>query len=309
MKGVWKMVAGRQKRRIPGITKKEWKAGYLFILPNLIGFLIFTFLPVIAALLLSFTEWDLLRPVKWVGLANFARLLADETFHKVMRNTVMFVLVTVPTRMIIALLVALLLNRKMKGTVFFRTAFFMPVVSSTVAIALVWQWIFNADFGPLNNVLYALGMSNPPNWLTSTKYALPALMIVSIWQGIGFNMVIYLAGLQGIPEQLYEAAKIDGANAWTQFWKITLPMLSPTTFFVLVMTTISSFQVFDLAMIMTEGGPANATNTIVYHIYRNAFQFFKMGYAAAIAWVLFIIIFIITLIQFKYQKAWVSYDL
>ncbi len=296
--------------RPSAVRRREIWAGYGFLTPNLIGFLIFTLLPVLAALALSFTEWDLIRPIQWVGLRNYIRLLTnDPTFIKVLRNTTFFVLVTVPLRMVLALLVALVLNQNLRGTMFFRTAFFMPVVSSAVAVALVWQWIFHADFGPLNSILWMLGVSNPPNWLTSTKWALPALMIVSVWQGIGFNMVIFLAGLQGIPEQLYEAARIDGATGWHCFWKITLPMLSPTTFFVLVITTISSFQVFDLAVIMTEGGPANATNTIVYHIYRNAFQFFRMGYAAAIAWFLFVVIFILTWIQFRYQKNWVHYDL
>lgn len=298
----------RLKSRSPAEIK-EARAGYLFLMPNLVGFLIFTLLPVFASLILSFTDWDLLTSLKWVGFSNFVRMFSDEIFLKVMKNTLLFVVITVPTRMALALLVAVALNQKLRGTLVFRTAFFMPVISSTVAIALVWQWIFNADFGPLNNILFALGMSNPPNWLTSTRYAMPALMIVSIWQGIGFNMVIFLAGLQGIPEQLYEAAEIDGASRWKQFWKITLPMLSPTTFFVMVMTTIGSFQVFDLAMIMTEGGPANATNTLVYHIYRNAFQFFHMGYAAALAWVLFVIVFMITLFQFRKQDTWVNYDL
>nr|NLJ02241.1 sugar ABC transporter permease [Bacillota bacterium] len=285
-------------------------AAYGFLTPNLIGFLIFTFLPVFAALLLSFTEWDLLRPIQWVGLSNYIRMFTnDPTFIKVLKNTLLFVAVTVPARIVLALAVALALNQKLFGTTFFRTAFFMPVVSSSVAVALVWQWIFHADFGPLNNILWILGVASPPRWLTSTQWALPALMIVSIWQGIGMNMVIFLAGLQGIPAQLYEAAKIDGATSWKSFWKITLPMLSPTTFLVLVMTTISSFQIFDLAVIMTEGGPANATNTIVYHIYRNAFQFFRMGYAAAIAWFLFIVIFAITLFQFRNQKNWVNYDI
>ena len=285
-------------------------AAYGFLTPNLIGFLIFTFLPVFAALLLSFTEWDLLRPIQWVGLSNYIRMFTnDPTFIKVLKNTLLFVAVTVPARIVLALAVALALNQKLFGTTFFRTAFFMPVVSSSVAVALVWQWIFHADFGPLNNILWTLGVASPSRWLTRTQGALTALMIVSIWQGIGMNMVIFLAGLQGIPAQLYEAAKIDGATSWKSFWKITLPMLSPTTFLVLVMTTISSFQIFDLAVIMTEGGPANATNTIVYHIYRNAFQFFRMGYAAAIAWFLFIVIFAITLFQFRNQKNWVNYDI
>ncbi|MCK9524917.1 MAG: sugar ABC transporter permease [Limnochordia bacterium] len=305
------LARGKKARgRRSATERREIRAGYGFLMPNLIGFLIFTFLPVFVALVLSFTEWDLLRPIQWVGLSNYVRMFTnDPTFIRVLKNTVSFVAVTVPTRIALALLVAVALNQKLRGTTFFRTAFFMPVVSSSVAIALVWQWIFNADFGPLNNVLWILGVSNPPNWLTSTAWALPALMIVSIWQGLGMNMIIFLAGLQGIPIQLYEAARIDGATPWKCFWKITLPMLSPTTFLVLVMTTISSFQVFDLAVMMTEGGPANATNTIVYHIYRNAFQFFRMGYAAAIAWFLFVIIFAITLFQFRNQKNWVNYDI
>lgn len=300
----------KEKKRRSANERREIMAAYGFLTPNLIGFLIFTFLPVFAALLLSFTEWDLLRPIQWVGLSNYIRMFTnDPTFIKVLKNTLLFVAVTVPARIVLALAVALALNQKLFGTTFFRTAFFMPVVSSSVAVALVWQWIFHADFGPLNNILWILGVASPPRWLTSTQWALPALMIVSIWQGIGMNMVIFLAGLQGIPAQLYEAAKIDGATSWKSFWKITLPMLSPTTFLVLVMTTISSFQIFDLAVIMTEGGPANATNTIVYHIYRNAFQFFRMGYAAAIAWFLFIVIFAITLFQFRNQKNWVNYDI
>ena len=193
--------------------------------------MIFTFLPVFVALLLSFTEWDLLRPIQWVGLANYIRMFTnDPTFIKVLKNTLLFVAVTVPARIVLALAVALALNQKLFGTTFFRTAFFMPVVSSSVAVALVWQWIFHADFGPLNNILWILGVASPPRWLTSTQWALTALMIVSIWQGIGMNMVIFLAGLQGIPAQLYEAAKIDGATSWKSFWKITLPMLSPQPF-------------------------------------------------------------------------------
>jgi len=297
-------------QRRSAVERREIAAGYGFLMPNLAGFLVFTLLPVLAALALSFTEWDLLGPIRWVGLENYVRMFTqDPTFIRVLRNTTIFVLVTVPVRMALALLVAVALNQGLRGTTFFRTAYFMPVVSSPVAVALVWQWIFHADFGPLNSILWMLGVSNPPNWLTSTQWALPALMIVSIWQGLGFNMVIFLAGLQGIPEQLYEAARIDGAGGWQQFWRITLPLLSPTTFFVLVITTISSFQVFDLAVIMTEGGPANATNTVVYHIYRNAFQFFRMGYAAALAWLLFIVVMAFTLIQFRFQERWVNYDL
>jgi multiple sugar transport system permease protein len=290
------------------LRRREMWAAYGFLLPNLIGFLIFTFFPVLAALMISFTNWDLLRPAQWVGLENYQRLAGDPIFHKVMQNTVIYVLGTVPTQMLIALGIAMALNQRIPGQLFFRTAFFMPVVASTVAVALVWRWIFHGDFGLLNSFLFMLGVDNPPNWLSSTSWALPAIIIMSIWQQIGFSMVLFLAGLQSVPEQLYEAARIDGANTWQRFTAITIPMLSSTTFFVLVISVINSFQVFEQAFIMTEGGPANATNTIVFNIYRYAFQFFQMGYAAAMAWVLFAVIFIVTLLQFRYQKQWVHYE-
>jgi len=297
----------RQPRR-GGLARRTTFTAYAFLLPNLVGFLTFTFLPVIAALLISFTNWDLLRPPEWVGFENYRRLFTDATFFKVLRNTTVYTLGTVPVQMTLALLVAMALNRRIPGRLFFRTAFFMPVVASTVAVALVWRWIFHADFGLLNSFLYMIGIDNPPAWLSSTTWALPAIIIMSIWQQIGYSMVFFLAGLQGVPAHLYEAAKIDGATGWHRFWFITVPMLSSTTFFVLVISIINSFQVFDQAFIMTEGGPANATNTIVFNIYRYAFQFFQMGYASAMAWVLFGIIFLITVVQFRYQRQWVHYD-
>jgi multiple sugar transport system permease protein len=299
-------LAQRRSRR-----RRELRAlltAYGFLLPNLLGFLAFTFLPVIAALLISFTDWDLLQPPDWVGIANYRRLTTDPLFHEVLRNTVLYVLGTVPAQMAIALLVAMALNRRLPGTLFFRTAYFMPVVASTVAVALVWRWIYHADFGLLNSFLFAIGIDDPPRWLSSTQWALPAIIIMSIWQQIGFSMVLFLAGLQSVPAHLYEAAKIDGANGWHRFRFITVPMLSSTTFFVMVISVINSFQVFEQAFIMTQGGPANATNTIVFNIYRYAFQFFQMGYASAMAWVLFAIIFIVTLFQFRMQQQWVHYD-
>lgn len=290
------------------LRRRTVVAAYGFLLPNLAGFLVFTFLPVLAALLISFTNWDLLRPAQWVGLENYQRLWGDATFHLVLRNTSVYVLGTVPVQMILALLVAMALNQRIPGRTFFRAAYFMPVVASTVAVALVWRWIFHADFGLLNSALYLIGVDDPPSWLSSTRWAMPAIIIMSIWQQLGFSMVLFLAGLQSVPQHLYEAAKIDGARAFDRFRHITVPMLSSTTFFVLVISVINSFQVFDQAFIMTEGGPANATNTIVFHIYRYAFQFFQMGYAAAMAWVLFALIFVVTIVQFRYQRQWVHYD-
>ncbi len=294
--------------RTGALIRREAFTAYGFLLPNLLGFLAFTFLPVIAALLISFTEWDLLRQASWIGLDNYTRLVSDPLFHRVLRNTLLYVLGTVPVQMMLALLIALALNQRIPGQTFFRTAFFMPVVASTVAVALVWRWIYHADFGLLNSFLYAIGVTDPPSWLSSTTWALPAIIIMSVWQQIGFSMVLFLAGLQGVPQSLYEAATIDGAGPFARFRFITLPLLSSTTFFVLVIGIINSFQVFDQALVMTNGGPANATNTIVFNIYRYGFQFFQMGYAAAMAWVLFAIIFIVTVVQFRYQRNWVHYD-
>jgi multiple sugar transport system permease protein len=249
------------------LQRRTTLTAYGFLLPNLLGFLIFTFFPVLAALLISFSHWDLLRPPEWAGLANYQRLVEDTTFHRVLRNTFVYVLGTVPAQMVLALLVAMALNQRIPGRLFFRAAYFMPVVASTVAVALVWRWIFHADFGLLNSALYMIGVDDPPNWLQSTRWALPAIIIMSIWQQIGFSMVLFLAGLQAVPPHLYEAAKIDGASSWHRFVHITIPMLSSTTFFVLVISIINSFQVFDQAFIMTEGGPANATNTLgVQHL-------------------------------------------
>jgi multiple sugar transport system permease protein len=295
---------GRSRR----LQRRTTWTAYGFLLPNLLGFLVFTFFPVLAALLISFSHWDLLRPPEWAGLANYQRLAEDTTFHRVLRNTFVYVLGTVPAQMVLALLVAMALNQRIPGRLFFRAAYFMPVVASTVAVALVWRWIFHADFGLLNSALYMIGVDDPPSWLQSTRWALPAIIIMSIWQQIGFSMVLFLAGLQAVPPHLYEAAKIDGASSWHRFVHITIPMLSSTTFFVLVISIINSFQVFDQAFVMTEGGPANATNTLVFNIYRYAFQFFQMGYAAAMAWVLFAIIFVVTVVQFRYQRQWVHYD-
>lgn len=301
------MTENRQLRR-GRLARRESFVAYGFLLPNLLGFLAFTFLPVIAALLISFTNWDLLRPASWTGLDNYVRLWNDPLFHRVLKNTLVYVLGTVPVQMVLALLIALALNQRIPGQLFFRTAFFMPVIASTVAVALVWRWIYHADFGLLNSALYALGVTDPPSWLSSTRWALPAVIIMSIWQQIGFSMVLFLAGLQGVPQNLYEAARIDGANTFQRFRFITVPLLSSTTFFVLVIGIINSFQVFDQALVMTNGGPANATNTIVFNIYRYGFQFFQMGYAAAMAWVLFAMIFIVTLVQFRMQRNWVHYD-
>lgn len=308
------------RRRMSAVARREAAEAYGFLLPNLLWLLAFTTLPIIASFLLSFTTWDLIGERQWVGLANYGRLLFDDDdFRTVLGNTVYYTIVSVPLGMTVSLVLALLLNQQLRGVVFFRTAFFAPVVTSTVAVALAFRLLYQPDFGLVNVALRNLGILGPLNalltsmhkdpliWLGSKDWAMLGVILMSVWKGMGYNMMIFLAGLQGIPQHLYEAAAIDGAGRWQRFRNITLPLLSPTTFFVLIISVIGSFQVFDQAFIMTQGGPGDATTTLVYYIYNNAFQFFKMGYAAAVAWVLFAIVFVFTLLQVRLQNRWVHY--
>lgn len=291
------------------MAREEARSAWLFLLPSLLLFLVFVLLPVLAAFGISFAHWDLFTPPKWAGLDNYRQLIfEDKLFHKVLGNTIWYVLGTVPVQMILAFFIALLLNRGMWGQNTLRVIYFLPVVSSTVAVALIWSWIFNSNFGVLNLLLSRLGVDDLPKWLNSSQWALPALIIVAIWQGLGYSMVLFLAGLQGISREAYEAGEIDGAVGWRKHRYITLPLLSPTTFFVAIVSLIGSFQIFDLAFVMTQGGPANATNTIVYYVYQNAFQFYRMGYASAAAMILFAIVLALTLFQYRMQDRWVHYD-
>ncbi|WDR03130.1 sugar ABC transporter permease [Devosia algicola] len=276
-------------------------------MPSLVLFIMFIAIPVIAAFMISFTEWDLFNPMKFVGFGNYTKLFNDDIFKKVMGNTAYFVLASVPLQMAFGLAIALVLNRNIKGQTFFRIAYFLPVVTSTVAAALVWSWLFNSNFGIINALLQMAGVTNPPKWLASTKWAMPAVIVVSVWQNVGYAMVLFLAGLQNIRTDIYDAAALDSARGWKRLWFITLPMLSPTTFFVLIISIIGSFQVFELVFIMTKAGPANATNTLVYYIYQNGFQFYQMGYASAAAMILFAIVLVATLIQYRMQDRWVHY--
>jgi multiple sugar transport system permease protein len=282
--------------------------GYAFLAPSFVGFAVFVLLPVVAALVISFTDWNLLSAPRWVGLGNYRQILgADPLFRQVLRNTLVFTAGTVPARVILSLLLAVLLNQAVRGISLFRTAYFMPVVAPVVATALVWSWIFNGNFGLLNFLLLKAGVSGPPNWLASTAWALPAIMVFSVWKNVGFTSIIYLAGLQAIPHELYEAAAVDGAGRLARFWHVTVPMVSPTTFFVLVISVIFAFQVFEESFVMTSGGPANATNTIVFDIYQTGFKYFNMGTASALAWVLFSVLIVVTLIQVAVQRRWVHY--
>jgi multiple sugar transport system permease protein len=291
------------------LGRRETIAGYLFLLPNMIGFLIFTAFAVVASAAISLTSWDLLSDPEFVGLRNYTELLTDDPlFRTVLWNTFYFTVVSVPASTAIALGLAMLFNTGLRAIPLFRTAYFLPVITATVVVALVWRWFFNPDFGILNYVFYELGVDTPPNWLASRTWAMPSVIILSVWKQVGYNMVIFLAGLQAIPATLYEAAAIDGAGRWDRFRNITLPMLTPTTFFVLVISIIGSLQVFDAVLVLTDGGPANATRTMVYHIWEEAFVFLEMGYAAAVAWILFLIVFLVTVLQWKLQKRWVHYE-
>ena len=300
--------AARRRGGFSALRRQEMFTAYLFLLPNILGFLIFSSIPVVTTFSISLLDWDLIRRPTFVGFDNYIKLLTDDqVFRKVLVNTGYYVLGTVPASIILSLLLALAMNSSVRGISIFRAVFFIPVISASVAVAMMWRWIFNTDYGLLNLWFTSVGLPRIP-WLSSTAWAMPALIIMAVWKSLGFNMIIFLAGLQGIPAQLYEAASIDGANRWHRFRFITVPMLAPTTFFVLVISVIASFQVFDLAFVLTKGGPGDATNTMVMYIYNQAFQFFHMGYAAAVAWVLFAIIFGITLLQTQLQKRWVHYE-
>jgi multiple sugar transport system permease protein len=293
----------RQRRRI-----NEIALAYLFLLPTLLGLLFFSLGPVVAGFLVSFTNWNILLSPHWVGLTNYQALVDQDLPRKVLGNTFYYTIFNVPLNMALALGVALLLNQKLRFVALYRAVYFLPVVSSTVAASLIWAWLFSPNFGPINYFLEFVGIPGPP-WLGSTRWAMPAVIIMSVWKGFGTNMLIFLAGLQGIPQEMMEAAMIDGANTWQRFWRVTWPLLSPTTFFVLVISCIASFQVFEQVFIMTDGGPAYATTVLGLFIYLNAFRYNNMGYAAAAAYILFAIILTITLVQFRLQGRWTNYDL
>lgn len=298
----------RQKREARWSPRRRREALWaaFFLAPSLAGLALFTLFPVGASLALSTTAWDLIGRPAFVALENYRAVAGDPLFWKVLLNTAYYAGGTVPLVVVLSLALALALNGPIRGRVALRTLYFMPVVSSTVAVAMVWRWIY-APFGAVNALLTRLGLPAIP-WLVSPTWAMPAVIGMSVWQNLGYSMVIFLAGLQGIPRHLYDAAAVDGATGWQRFWRITLPLLSPTTFFVLVMALISSFQVFGQVYMLTEGGPAYATSTIVFYIYEKAFLSLHMGYASALAWVLFAIIFLLTLAQVRMQREWVTYD-
>lgn len=296
-------------------ARREALEGFLFISPWMFGFLFFAAGPVIASLVLSFYKWNIISPPQFVAFKNYIKLAQDPMIAISLKRTLYYAMLSIPLGMIGSLTVAILLNQKLRAMRFYRTAFYVPSVTSGVATLLLWSWLFHPNLGAINKFLYALRIPftsthlvpNPPLWFGDPVWAMPALIIMGLW-GVGGGMIIYLAGLQGIPEQLYEAALLDGASNWQKFRHVTLPMLSPTIFFNLIMSIIGSFQVFNAAFIMTGGGPANSTMFYALYLFNNAFVNFRMGYASAMAWVLFLIILLITLVQFKVAPRWVHYE-
>ena len=287
--------------------RKNWSA-YLFLLPGMLHFLVFTLFAVSFAFYISFHEWNILEPDKpFVGLENYLRLFEDKRFHRAAGNTFLFLL-GVPISLGVSLFFALLLNIKIRGRAIYRTMLYIPVITPLVVTSIIWKWVYQGDYGLLNYYLLKLGiLEQKLLWLADPDLALPAVMIMGIWSGVGGQMVVYLAGLQSIPGELYDAAKVDGANIFRQLIHITIPLLAPTTFFLLVISVIGTFQIFTQIYIMTSGGPLNRTTTIGYYLYEKGFRHLDMGYATAISFALFAMIFVFTLLQMKYTRGDIKY--
>ncbi len=284
-------------------------AGYSFIAPNLIGFLAFTLFPVLFSLIISFTDWDYTQgfaAMAWNGGHNFVEMWKDQWFLASLKNTFYYSFTTVPLTIFLAMVLATAVDKISVGSRPLRLLFLMPYISNVVAVSIVWVMMY-APFGPFTRLVQILGWKTPPQWLADYSWAMPALIVMTVWGGLGYAILIYSSALQTLPSDLYEAADIDGAGPVRKFFSVTVPLLSPTTFFLVVTTFITSFQVFAQIQIMTRGGPGSSTNVLVYYIYTTAFTFYRMGYAAAISWVLFLILFSITIVQWRGQKKWVNY--
>lgn len=301
--------AGAEQSVRPLLTKKQRQrranlVAYSFIAPNFLGFAIFTLGPIVFAFALAFLHWDGSNAITFAGLDNFWHLFRDQAFIAAFWNTIIYTLFSVPLTMACALGLAILLNQKLYGRNFFRAAMFFPYVASLVAVAVVWNMLFNPDMGPVNMILYSLGVDpkNLPGWAADSHWAMVTIILFGIWKNMGYFMVIYLAGLQGINAELYEAANLDGASSWQKFWHVTLPQLAPTTFFVSVMLTIQSFKVFDQVYMITQGGPGTSTLVLVYHIYNEAFISWDLGYSSMVALVLFLLVLTVTVVQFRLTR-------
>lgn len=289
-------------RRRSRLARRNALIGWSFILPNFIGFASLTLVPVIVLFYMSLTDWNVFGSPDWVGLANFQRLIGDSSFHISFWNTIYYAALHIPLTIAVSLGLALLLNSRLRGVAFFRTAAFFPYITSIVAIAVVWNLLFSPEYGPVNDILRALGLQNPPGWLTSGDWAMPAVVIVGTWRDMGYYMILFLAGLQTVPRELYEAARVDGAGAWQRFTSVTLPCLRPTMFFVTVMLTINSLKIFDLILVMTNGGPGQSTMVISQFIYRKGFVENQFGYSSAAAVALFLLCIVVTIVQFLWNK-------
>jgi len=290
------------RKRRSQLARRNTLIGWSFILPNFIGFALLTLVPIVVLFYMSMTNWNVFGTANWVGFANFERLVGDGSFRIAVFNTLYYSALHIPLTFAVALGLALLLNNKLRGVAFFRTAAFFPYITSIVAIAIVWNLLFSPDYGPINEILRFFGMENPPGWLTSSDWAMPAVVIVSTWRDMGYYMILFLAGLQTVPRELHEAARMDGANTIQRFFNVTLPCLRPTTFFVTVMLTINSFKIFDLILVMTEGGPGQSTLVLSQFIYTKGFEESQFGYASAASVALFFMCIIVTVVQFVINK-------
>ena len=306
--GTSTVAATTARRPSSALARRKAIEGYLYISPFLIGFVIFTLYPLIASLYLSFTNFNLISDPTWVGLENYQRAFTgDNLFWSSLERTARYALLVVPLGVAASLGAALLLNQGFPGTAIFRTFFFLPSITPIIAAVLIWLWILQPSIGVMNYLLSLVGLPGPP-WVQSTTWAVPSLVMLSLWSTAGGSrMIVFLAGLQGVPVELYEAAKIDGASAWQRFVHVTLPMISPTIFFNVVISVIGALSVFSVAYIGTQGGPAYATYFYVYHLYTSAFQYSLMGYASALAWIFLVIVLVLTVIQFRLQDRWVYY--
>jgi multiple sugar transport system permease protein len=290
------------RRRRGRQVLRNTAVGWSFLLPNFAGFAVLTLVPVALLFYYAFTSWNVFGGAEWTGLANVRQMLHDTSFRTALVNTLYYTVFHIPLTLVAALALALLLNRRLRGVAFFRTVAFFPYITSIVALAQVWNMLFSPGYGPINAFLRGVGVAHPPGWTTSADWSMPAVIIVGTWREMGYYMLLFLAGLQTIPSQLYEAAKVDGANAWQRFRAVTLPGLRPTTFFVVVMLTIGSFKVFDLILVMTNGGPGQSTLVLSQYIYQKGFVENQFGYASAVSIALFLICFVITIVQFVINR-------
>ncbi|MDD9267119.1 carbohydrate ABC transporter permease [Paenibacillus sp. GCM10023248] len=297
-------VRRKEKRRGWNQQRKEAVIGWIFLAPEAVGIVTLAIFPLLFSLFLSFTNWNLaggFEEMDWVGFANFEKMVDDTKFWKALEHNLFFTAVTVPMGLLIAMIMAVLIHTKVYAKDLFKILFFIPYICSTVAIAAVWAALYHPSSGPINQFLMAIGMEHPPKWLVDSQYALIAIMVIAIWQALGYQMIIFLAGLTQISEDIYESARIDGASGSQQFWYITVPLLAPTTLFLTITTIIGSFKVFDLIKFLTDGGPNDASTVLVYRIYEEGFINFNMGYASALSWVLFLLVIAVTSVTWVVQ--------